>query len=940
MNKQMNFDTPKGKKATSVKYRTGLYGILALLVSLLSLEVQAQRPCGKLDLFGPTTVNSGSTHNYSYSTFLFGCERSISGEIDDLDIRAGIYNASGTKIRNLDFAVFEEIAVSWPDAGSYEIRAVLTGSCNNISCRTAAALLVTVRPRASACAGLQIRKSDNTLTSSITAGVTSYRWYRNDQLLAGEVGPSITVSRNGRYRLRIVKNGDTCENTYSFLTAGCPAPNISIVGGLAFIHSLIVRSDFEFDSYTWYLNGEEVGTGKTLEICEPGEYKVTARMEPGTQCQRSAWKTVSNMPPIRAKFTYTNCYRNGSPFEFKFKAYAGNLRYPTEYLWDFGDGTTSTSAEPNHVYEKKAEPWNDRYTVTLTVKLKDTGLCKDRSYTVRSRQRITIRKKIILADRALCAAQFPHELVAGGNFATYTWKKDGVTLVSDGKGQDRWRIEAPGDVGEYEVTAKKGKCMESETVKVRFIDDALSPKTKELRLSGFILNDVLSSSVQTYSDAWNSDFHALNDLDRRLTDRLLQKDTYATGQKGIWRAEGTYVYDTERSSAALEPDGDGRPDIRQDGLIKNLLMYNWRYEEVQLGSWLKSNTITRYNPLSYEQENRDVLGRHSAAIYGYKDQLTTAVGVNTRYEEMAFSGFEQNGDHGNFHLTSARPRQLSLDIDNGFDNIGFMEVPKADLQFLEGEKVILYGKRFSPIPAIFFGYDYPLYRKNRDFYFREVTVACVLNQRDNGKATTLIFDGRDALYDLGYWTGKLLYTKRSAAKDDIVVSTKEAHTGERSLEVRPTTTNRIFLQDYLKLEQGKTYILSAWVKSGNPRAALRLLMDGTTTDFKGSGEPIDGWTRIEGHFTYTSATNKPISLQFLAAGSTAYFDDLRLYPTDGNMQSYVYSHDNYRLKATLDNNNYATLYYYDAEGKLSLVKKETAEGIKTIQETRSYQIVD
>ena len=68
-----------------------------------------------------------------------------------------------------------------------------------------------------------------------------------------------------------------------------------------------------------------------------------------------------------------------------------------------------------------------------------------------------------------------------------------------------------------------------------------------------------------------------------------------------------------------------------------------------------------------------------------------------------------------------------------------------------------------------------------------------------------------------------------------------------------------------------------------------------------------------------------------------YFDDIRLFPEKGNMQSYVYDPSNFRLKATLDNNNYATLYSYDDEGNLYLIRKETIRGIKTIQESVGFQ---
>jgi len=36
--------------------------------------------------------------------------------------------------------------------------------------------------------------------------------------------------------------------------------------------------------------------------------------------------------------------------------------------------------------------------------------------------------------------------------------------------------------------------------------------------------------------------------------------------------------------------------------------------------------------------------------------------------------------------------------------------------------------------------------------------------------------------------------------------------------------------------------------------------------------------------------------------------------------------------------NFASFFFYDAEGNLHLTKKETREGIKTINENVSYQI--
>ncbi len=71
------------------------------------------------------------------------------------------------------------------------------------------------------------------------------------------------------------------------------------------------------------------------------------------------------------------------------------------------------------------------------------------------------------------------------------------------------------------------------------------------------------------------------------------------------------------------------------------------------------------------------------------------------------------------------------------------------------------------------------------------------------------------------------------------------------------------------------------------------------------------------------------------SGVTAYFDDIRIHPYNGNMKSFVYDPHTQRLMAELDENNYATFYEYDQEGGLIRVKKETEKGVYTIQETRS-----
>jgi len=163
----------------------------------------------------------------------------------------------------------------------------------------------------------------------------------------------------------------------------------------------------------------------------------------------------------------------------------------------------------------------------------------------------------------------------------------------------------------------------------------------------------------------------------------------------------------------------------------------------------------------------------------------------------------------------------------------------------------------------------------------------------------------------------------------------------------------------------KKYVLSAWVKEveagasqpptyTNAEIGIYLVtIDGTsqtpitvtsTVDvFQPSGNIIEGWQRIQGVFTLPTPIQNlidehgiQIQLKNTSQGLVdVYFDDVRVFPFNGNMKSFVYDDATKKLLAELDENNYATYYEYDKEGGLVRVKKETEKGIYTIQETRS-----
>jgi hypothetical protein len=147
-------------------------------------------------------------------------------------------------------------------------------------------------------------------------------------------------------------------------------------------------------------------------------------------------------------------------------------------------------------------------------------------------------------------------------------------------------------------------------------------------------------------------------------------------------------------------------------------------------------------------------------------------------------------------------------------------------------------------------------------------------------------------------------------------------------------------------EPGKKYLVSAWVKEESPAQSKTsytypsiTIRHPSVTDSTGpfgpSGDIIDGWQRIEAEFTIPALATD-LSIKLNCSTGNCYFDDIRIFPFDGSMKSYVYDPVTMRLSAELDERNYATLYEYDEEGKLVRVKKETQKGVMTIKENRNH----
>lgn len=204
----------------------------------------------------------------------------------------------------------------------------------------------------------------------------------------------------------------------------------------------------------------------------------------------------------------------------------------------------------------------------------------------------------------------------------------------------------------------------------------------------------------------------------------------------------------------------------------------------------------------------------------------------------------------------------------------------------------------------------------------------------------------------------LSFSDAASGNYGLSASTAIAHSGVQSFSA---TGNSTVLEIKNINLQNSPYVLSLWMSqnaqpwtyanTGDDVAVKIKYYDATGTALPSgtpqedilepSGNVIEKWQRIEGAFTPPSGTIY-IKITFRTDADmtgtpiTNYFDDFRIFPKLSNVSTSVYDPNNFRIKAVLDANNYATFYNYDEEGKLFMVKKETTDGIKTIKEERGH----
>ena len=272
-------------------------------------------------------------------------------------------------------------------------------------------------------------------TDNSTDSPTSWAWDFGDGNTSTSQNPSNTFTTPGTYTVSLIATnaiGSSTAYTVTITVNAPPAPTANFTpdvtsGDAPLTVNFTDNSTDSPTSWAWDFGDGNTSTAQNPSntFTTPGTYTVSlvATNATGSSTAYTITITVNAIAPI-AQFAADN-YGGDAPLLVNFEDQS--LNTPTSWLWDFGDGNTSTNPNPSNVYQTPGT-----YSVTLTV----TNAIGTSTSSVTT---ITVN-----SATAQCIAQFTTDATSGDapltvsfddtsteNPTTWSWEVDGVVVSTD-----------------------------------------------------------------------------------------------------------------------------------------------------------------------------------------------------------------------------------------------------------------------------------------------------------------------------------------------------------------------------------------------------------------------------------------------------------------------------------------------------------------------------
>lgn len=545
----------------------------------------------------------------------------------------------------------------------------------------------------------------------------------------------------------------------------------------------------------------------------------------------------------------------------------------------------------------------------------------------------------------------------------------------------------------YLTKGKIGDLDDTQTLTTSIVDNTVIKKY-------LLPEIVLAASATVYSQDWPMNNQSplqkgetISSPSSTLGQRVKAVgNPFLNGTSGIWRPKKAYSYVGKRkTSGSMENNQDSDPALYNDGVFEgaDLPLFTWEIGNLEdyAPNWEWVNEVTRFSEDSYEVENQNRLGIKSSALYGYDNSLSIAVGGNAGFFEIGVDDFETATDQ--LWTNVARIKQNHLNFHNLPDNEGVIVSEKltisnavydcvnSSLSF-KIRKPSDYLKHFfsnaqegttgSGGNNTTFGLAL-VTRKNQvsegnKNYFLNGALASSDLVIESGVEVLNVsirpynYYGLNSMYGAMEFTGTLTtYEHRNLLQKNyenkVTVSSQKAHSGKKSMKVS-SGDYYIFDQPMINTVKDKKYVASCWVSRENTdvytfKPSSEHLITPGISEYGGTeftplssgaykityGKIIEGWQKVDIEYS-VSTPGKVISFKITPGSNNLFVDDFRISPKTGGMTTYVYDPSKFWLRASLNVDNYATFYYYDEEGNLTIKKQETEKGIFTVTESRGH----
>jgi hypothetical protein len=416
--------------------------------------------------------------------------------------------------------------------------------------------------------------------------------------------------------------------------------------------------------------------------------------------------------------------------------------------------------------------------------------------------------------------------------------------------------------------------------------------------------DVVDASAIEYCQLW--DYFQGNTVGQRgvtLPQNFSPRDRqysgnplinpYSANVEGCWRPWKSYAYNDKRNYSTIQPN------IKNDGLYTTYSPF-WQHtatngwqkinsHDLNYDKWVTMGENSVYSPYGYLLESKDATGIPQAQRYGFNHTLPVLSASTAKACEVGFDSFEEYGNLYTPYSPITSPQILTNDY------MGF---------------------------------------------YREMNT----NMTPNSLKPSL--------------TG----TQSHAGRNSLDFSTNQSVTLTHGLNnvswiESPPPPPRCDYMGLLSINKPKyqyqsKYLVSFWVKSKvnsidysnvftfNAQArdpGPMFTQNATIVQHKTA--VINGWQKFDFEIDFPAPSINPDNQALFTVAVAPnkpgfYLDDFRIQPYNSNMTCTVYDPISLRPWAQLDDRNFATYIEYDNQGAMVRTKKETVNGVYTLNETR------